>query len=431
MILIYAQQSSNRLEYTLELLFKIILKSNYRLTTNRQSYENHPGAKINYSSASVQSGLTLRPVTLLFEETIRPLYPHPVITGETTGFFPTTDSVFPFDLLAATFYIATCYEEYTSDKYDLHGRYPAESSLLYRNKLLEKPVVHHWAKLLALKISELWPEYSFPQTAFTCLTTVDIDNAWAYRHKGLIRTCGGFMRDLLDANLPSIRSRFRTITNRQTDPYDSYHFLEETFRGRASHLHLFVLLGNHGKHDKNISHRHPSLRLLIKRLSDNFAVGLHPSYHSSDQPEHLAIEKSRLEQITGKPVIKSRHHFLRMRLPDTYRQLIACGIQEDYTLGYASRPGFRAGLCVPFPFFDIEQNKATNLLLYPLHVMDVTLKDYLAQNPSEAINTIKTLKTEVQRVNGMFISLWHNESLGSTTKWDGWREVFLQAINPK
>ena len=42
--------------------------------------------------------------------------------------------------------------------------------------------------------------------------------------------------------------------------------------------------------------------------------------------------------------------------------------------------------------------------------------------------SIEQLMLEVKKVNGTFISLWHNESLKDSGQWLGWRKVFEQIL---
>jgi hypothetical protein len=35
----------------------------------------------------------------------------------------------------------------------------------------------------------------------------------------------------------------------------------------------------------------------------------------------------------------------------------------------------------------------------------------------------------VQKVNGTFISIWHNFSLGSDSLWNGWREMYADFLH--
>jgi len=97
-------------------------------------------------------------------------------------------------------------------------------------------------------------------------------------------------------------------------------------------------------------------------------------------------------------------------------------------MGFAALTGFRAGTCTPFPFFDLATNESTELTIHPFQVMDVSLKNYLHLDMEEAWETIDKLMQEVKKVNGTFISLWHNESLKDSGQWQGWREIFKQTL---
>jgi hypothetical protein len=117
---------------------------------------------------------------------------------------------------------------------------------------------------------------------------------------------------------------------------------------------------------------------------------------------------------------------LKIEYPVTFRNLLKAGISEDYSMGYASETGFRAGICIPFYFYDLERETTTGLLLIPFQVMDVTLQQYLELKPDEAWEEIQNLMNEVKNVNGTFVSVWHNESVNDRGHWKGWREVFEQ-----
>ncbi len=121
---------------------------------------------------------------------------------------------------------------------------------------------------------------------------------------------------------------------------------------------------------------------------------------------------------------KSRQHFIRLRFPRNYRRLLNAGILEDFTMGYPSHTGFRAGICTPYYFFDLKKEMATNLKIIPFQVMDVTLRDYLGLSPQEATKEIGRLMAEVKEVGGTFVSIWHNETVTDLDGWKGFRQVF-------
>ena len=179
---------------------------------------------------------------------------------------------------------------------------------------------------------------------------------------------------------------------------------------------------------RNLNTRNRIFRTLIKRLGDYAKIGIHPSYGTAEDPKQLEFEISSLSKAINKEVIRSRQHFLRLSLPDTYRNLIEHDISHDYTMGYAYLPGFRAGICNSFNFFDLDMEIETHLRLHPFAVMDGTLKDYMELTPEQAIEQIKRLVEEVKKVNGTFISLWHNESLSNEKRWRGWLEVYEKLV---
>ena len=93
-------------------------------------------------------------------------------------------------------------------------------------------------------------------------------------------------------------------------------------------------------------------------------------------------------------------------------------------MGYAQKYGFRAGVAIPFRFYDLEKEIETPLLIYPFAVMDGTLKDYLKLSPEMAEHTIIELMNEVKASGGVFISILHNHTIHDEGEWKGWKKVF-------
>ena len=167
---------------------------------------------------------------------------------------------------------------------------------------------------------------------------------------------------------------------------------------------------------------------MIKSIADNAEVGIHPSYASNGDKNQIQKEIKRLSKVVKREITKSRQHFLKLTFPETFRNLIEMDVQEDYSLGYASETGFRASICSPFYFYDLDLDTTTQLKLTPFMLMDGTLKDYLGLTPEEAINRSKLLIDEVKNVNGIFVSLWHNHSINDKGDWAGWKNVYEEIV---
>jgi hypothetical protein len=255
-----------------------------------------------------------------------------------------------------------------------------------------------------------------------------VDAAWAYLHKGFFRTTGAYVRDVLKGDWEEIRHRNRVIFKHEPDPFDSFEYqfqLQEEYHLKPIY---FIHCGDYDTNDKSISIRQDAFRALIKRIGDYADVGIHPSFSSYLDPVRLQTEVERLSSVLNREVTKSRQHFLRMTMPRSYQRLIELDIHDDYTMGYASQVGFRAGTATAFHFYDLESDVATSLTIHPFAVMDGTLKDYLKLSNADAYNEIVKVVDEVRKVNGTFIYLTHNETLGGEKRWVGWPEMYRQII---
>jgi hypothetical protein len=94
---------------------------------------------------------------------------------------------------------------------------------------------------------------------------------------------------------------------------------------------------------------------------------------------------------------------------------------------YASQSGFRASLCIPFQWFDLEKNESTSLTIHPSSMMEGTLRDYNNLSPEKALNTTIELMNEVKKFGGEFISIFHNDSFINEQK--HWIQLYKQVLS--
>ena len=260
--------------------------------------------------------------------------------------------------------------------------------------MLQKPLVNIWVKSLGIKLKSIYPDLPVKQPKFTFIPTYDIDAAWAYKHKGIYRTVGGFLKDFAAGDMERIKERHQVLRGKRKDPFDSFDFqfeLQKTFKLKPIY---FILCGEYDTNDKNISIRKPSFQALIKRLGDYADVGIHPSFSSYLDIEKMQREIDNLSEVLHRPLTKSRQHFLRMNLPRSYQKLIELDISDDYTMGFASQVGFRAGIADTFRFYDLENDMVTNLRVHPFAIMDGTMRDYLNLDVEASLRLAKKLVDE-------------------------------------
>lgn len=429
-VLLFTNKTTNRVKYIFNLIFRDILNVEVRITSNPDEFHAWDGVKISYGKTKVDDELFFNSGTILFERGIG----HKEMTfteyGELPVFFPVynQDSAMPFDVFGAAFYLVSRYEEYLPYKKDEYGRFSAQESLAFQKGFLHKPVVNIWAYEIGSLIAARYPGFHFPGHKYTFTPTIDIDAAWAYLQKGLFRTLGGFLHALVKLDFHEFAERSRVLTGMQQDPFDTYAFQHQIHNKYKLRPIYFILFGEYGLNDKNIPVKSRPFHTLIKSLADYNRVGIHPSFNSNHYPRKLKLEKERLSRVLNREITRSRQHFLILQLPSTYRNLINLDITDDYSMGFASQPGFRASICSPYKFFDLELDAETKLSIHPFTYMEGTLKDYMNITPLEAIDVIKPLIEEVKAVNGTFIPIWHNESLSNLKRWEGWQKVYEDMI---
>ena len=428
MILFYTTTITPRIAYIVKHLFTFMLDVQVELTINRQEFEQYSGPKINYSNDEF-SGIHIHPHSLLFEQDVQIVNPAVSEYLSIPVLFPVSEtSSLPFDPFAAAFFMITRYEEYWPQPLDKFGRVLARSSVAYQHGFLEIPVVDHWALMLQRLVESQYPAYHFPQRNYKYTPTFDIDIAYAYRYRSLWRTTAATIKSILYQRFDDVHERFQVLLNNHPDPYDIFSWLHNfNVQNNICPLYFFQV-GRYGRYNKNISPTYPAMKKLIRQTENNYHIGIHPSFQSNANLKLVKEEIRTLENIIGKQVTRSRQHFLKLRFPETYQHLISCGITEDFTMGYASRPGFRAGTCTPFLFYDLSTETETKLSIHPFQVMDGTLNQYMHLSPLEAIDCVSRINDEVRKVNGTFLSLWHNESLSEMREWSGWQHVFLGLI---
>ena len=429
MLLVYTHKITPRLTYTFKHFFTRILNIRVDFTTKVEEFIAHKGLKLSYTKQPLGKEIFIRSNGLLFEQGINDVEVTMGTWEDTICFFQSRQTAtIPFDIFAATFYLVSRYEEYLPHVKDNFDRFPAEESLAFKHHFLEKPVIDIWAYKFRTLLKEKFSDYPFKSRSFKYISTIDVDIAYSYKHKGIVRNIGGYFSDLIKFKLVDVWYRTLVLLGIRQDPFDTFEELLTFQKQYAINTIFFFLIGDYTTYDKNISSRNVKFRSLIKSIADYADVGLHPSYFTMKNESLLKKEKLRLEQILNRPVTKSRQHYLRLDMPETYQNLINLEVQEDYTMGYASHYGFRASTCTPFYFYDLDYEIQTPLKVYPFAVMDGTLRDYLELSNKRAYEVIIRLAKEVKKVEGIFSTLFHNETLSNKGRWRRWKKVYVDVF---
>ena len=433
MLLIHVPKLTNRLGYTLNVLFQHVLQTEFSITTDEDYFLAYSDAKFCYGPRQLGDSLHIKSCKLLFETSIEEQHPQPFQCDGQWMLFPVygRNLALPFDPLAATFYMVSRYEEYLPHREDIHGRFVTSEQLAVTTGFKDEPVVDQWTCMLKKLLETHYPDKKLTSRIYQFVQTVDIDAAWGFLHKGIFRTVVGGLRDLIIRKDPAeMRLRWRVLRHREADPYDTFDYIIEHHRQvPGAYLLFFSLLADYDQYDKPANYLNPHTRQLLQHLGDYAKMGIHPGYNTLEHPLNVNTETKRLESILHRTIVRSRYHFLRLQLPVSYRILQHTGIRHDYTMGYADDTGFRAGISSPYPFYDLERDIETDLTIHPFCVMDTTLQKYLKMSPEEGVERYRQLIENVKKVDGTFCCIIHNQNLCERYGWQGWRSTYEQMLD--
>ena len=423
MLLIYTPNPAIRLQYICKFIFDEILCASYSLTFDEQSFIQHDGNKINYSNKRFDNIFQIVPHQLIFENDIKERTITCFDFKNTKAFFKTIESDFPFDIFAACFYLISRYEEYLPHKKDFYGRYAHENSLAFKEGFLNKPVVNIWLADFKRVLQQYFPDIVFKEKLFSYLPTYDIDIAWASKEKGLLRNIGGFFKN------PSLE-KFTSFFSNENDVFDCYAFLDGFHKdNNLNPIYFFLVAKENGIYDKNILPDNEAMKSLIKQHAAKYTIGIHPSWKSYEGENILAEEIKTLENIADIKINTSRQHYIKFELPETYHRLISQKISEDYSMGYGSINGFRASVASSFMWFDLVNNKISNLRIHPFCFMDANCHYEQKLNVNEAYQELMYYYETCKNINGNLITIFHNSFLGTGKEFDGWRELYQKFIS--
>ena len=431
MVLIYTPRITSRIQYIVKFLIGEICGFDYAVTSSSDEFVNFKGARINYSEKDIPGDyIRICPSGFLTEKGVRDFTPVIKKNDPYPLLFPNRkkNCDLGYDLFASAFYLVSRYEEYLPYLEDRYGRFEADQSFAYQNGFLEIPLIDLQTLDLKKKLIEKFNVAENTHRRFTFIPTYDIDMAYAYKGREVTRNTLAIAKDLLTFNFNNLKNRIRVLTGNMPDPYDTYEFQLELQKKYKLKPVYFFLSARFGHRDKNISVYSKHFFYLVKMLGDYAETGIHPSFASHFKKERLLEEIKILANILNSTIEKSRQHYLKIEFPTTYTNLIKYNIFNDYSMGFASHTGFRAGTSHPFQFYNLHEENETRLKIYPITLMDSTLKDYMKLDSEQAVRKIKNLIDIVYQAQGIFISLFHNDALSNTGAWEGWKDVYIELV---
>jgi len=349
----------------------------------------------------------------------------PVIYGDQIPRLVTNgNSIYiPVDVFGSAFFMLSRYEEVVNHVLDVHGRFPAASSIAYQNGFLERPIIDEYAELLWAAMSRLWPSLARTQHQYRLVLTHDVDRPFGVCGEPLGSVLRRFGGDLVHRRSPIyFAKRLASVVlpgqaKERYDPNNTFDWImtQSERNDLRSEFYFMADVTGTRRYDPFAPH----IQRLLQRIhARGHRIGLHPSYETLGRPDLLATEADTLRRALDgagidQPLRSGRQHYLRWNAERTWNDWEEAGLQEDSSVGYPDHVGFRAGTSRPYHGWSWKAQKKLHLLERPLIAMDATLlsNQYMALSPENAEERLRLLSQRVRAVRGEFVSLWHNDSI--------------------
>lgn len=419
-MIVFSKNNSPRLQYIINTLFgdKVVI------TNDIEKFKISSLKKINYSQHKLGSeDIWIKPCNFLFENNIKQQNISVSYWDDLPVFFETISDI-PFDLLSASFYLITRYEEYFDDfEKDLYNNYHHKNSLAFKANFLHLPLVNLWLK----KIDKQF-QLNISLGSFNFTPTFDVDIAFAYKHHSFLKNFAGFFLDIQQKR-NMFFDRLKTLLNVKKDTYDNFDFLKDLHsRFKIKTIYFFLVAHQRSLLDKNAKYNSKGMIDLINKTSNSTQIGIHPSFLSNKNKDLLKKEIEYLKKTSNQKITKSRQHYLQLKFPETYENLIENGIEEDYTLGYGTNNGFRASYTNSFFWYNLKKETSTNLLLHPFCYMDSNSIFEQKLSNTEAFQEMISYYNTVKSVNGSFIFILHNHFMANNENGKKWKDVYVNFL---
>ncbi|MBL4716759.1 MAG: hypothetical protein JKX95_08995, partial [Bacteroidia bacterium] len=319
------------------------------------------------------------------------------------------------DYLSTSFYMINCLQEYGEEKSDQHGRFSYRDSYQHKYNCINQNLVAQYFDKLYDQLPQINSHYKRPHHRNKFFVSHDNDTFYGSLFQDGFYAIKKFRLDVLLKLLYNEmigKSNWLNL-NKIMD-------IEDQFGVRST----FFWLVNQGKvhgtvHNADYDIKSTKVQALIKEIERRgFNNGLHKSFSN----DSYGIELEKL----GWATVLNRNHFLKIKIPDSLREMEEAGIKMDFSLGFVEITGFRNSYSMPFKPFDMDLNRQLDVVSIPLHVMDASLWHYQKLSSESAGKNVMDF-LESNKENTMFSILWHNKFF-SDYKFKGYKDVYKMIL---
>lgn len=310
------------------------------------------------------------------------------------------------DLLASVVLTLSRFEETFAGPRDVHGRFPASSTLAAKYGYLCRPVVDELGLALKSLLTQMFPSWEPEPASFRVHLTHDVDDV------GIPLTLRKFARYTIRGRSRSIGREFTRIFGALPSALNAVLDTVDVSAKYGLKCAVYWKASPPGAFDSGYDIEDPRVLNTIERLRDaGVELGVHPGYTTFLDWARLMEEVTRARRTIGNvQSCGGRQHFLRWS-PQMWKEWEHCGLAYDSSLGFPDCIGFRAGTCHPYQPWLISENREAKLLEIPLIAMDCALTGPMELSGDECVARLLRIARMCRDVGGVFTLLWHPDAV--------------------
>ncbi|MBL0113298.1 MAG: hypothetical protein IPP42_21680 [Saprospiraceae bacterium] len=370
---------------------------------------NHFFSQITESAGYFKSGYLPRAIQYWSDATLT-IQDLPVLYGLPRLEETNEGYILQADIISSSYFMLSRWEEVIDTQLDIHLRVQGKNSIANKYNFLHRPIVNEYADLLWTLLVKSGYRGQRKLHQYQAFATHDVDQPyqWPDWHTSL-KHLGGDLLKRKDISLATthIKSLYATKVKGKSDPFDQHQYLLDLAYKYQHQACFNFIVSNRSKFDQSLSSSDPRLKAMIDSIETaGHLIGYHPGYEVYLDQKIFNEELATLQLLVKQKIMAGRQHYLRFKVPDTWRLWDQASMEWESTLGYADIPGFRCGTCYTYTVFDCKAGKKMKVKEKPLILMDATLIYY--QRNWDAGDLLQ-LKNECKKHGGEWVTLVHND----------------------
>jgi hypothetical protein len=416
-LIIFSNILTPRIKYIFNFIFKDILKAEVEFTGNSAYFLQSEHIRISYGDEPLGEELFFKSTPLLFSNKLEEVKPKTFSFGEYQVPFPVEQSALPFDVFAASFFMISRYEEYLHQR-NTEEEFKPSKSYQHKWRILDRPVIDEWALMIKSIIKKKHPSFKFHEKKFQHQPTIHF-NILPGLPKGFLNQTKFVFSALFKKENNYLSSKFDRLTG---VGINNEQVLEEVNKIAASKNNKALYFVDFPE----VPIDYIKINGISKYFEEQSVGLLRPCASNKQKMTEIKEGLIKLKKIHPVAIPLTSQQLEVLKFPICYLNILNSGITSDYSMGYGLVPGFRAGTCTPFNWYDLQLEKGTPLVVHSYCLTDHVLQFLTREAATEKIHQYIDA---VKLVNGIFYSSWSLKNLSAHPKYKKLKSLFREMLN--